>query len=179
MASKRAIVGCAIGGENVKLEDADALAGRIVQCIEPNCRKIEVAGSIRRRRPEVNDIDIVLVPRSFAWTTIIKQVQDQFYARIVKCGPKLATLKLPLPVGSTTTVDFYNTTYEKWGVLLLIRTGSKKHNIILCSRARALGMMLSAKDGVVKDGKVVASRTEEEVFKALDMRFVPPEEREV
>jgi len=139
---------------------------------------VEVAGSIRRRRSEVNDIDIVLIPHSFAWTTIIKQVKDQFYARIVKSGNKLATLKLPLSGRSTTTVGLYNTTYEKWGVLLLIRTGSKQHNIILCSRARALGMMFSAKDGVVKDGKVIASRTEEAIFKALDMVFVPAEERE-
>lgn len=126
----------------------------------------------------VNIIDIVLIPHSFAWTAIIKQIRDEFYAKIVKSGNKLATLRLPLSGGDTTTVDLYNTTYEKWGVLLLIRTGSKKHNIILCSRARALGMMLSAKDGVIRDGKVIASRSEADIFKALDMEFVMPEDRE-
>jgi len=38
--------------------------------------------------------------------------------------------------------------------------------------------MLSAKQGVIKDGQVIASRTEEEIFKALDMNYVPPEDRE-
>jgi DNA polymerase (family 10) len=76
-------------------------------------------------------------------------------------------------------VDIYRARPETWGVLLLIRTGSIEHNIKLCSRARAMNMMLSAKKGVIKDGKVVASRTEEEIFKALEMDFVEPEKREV
>jgi len=40
-------------------------------------------------------------------------------------------------------------------------------------------MMLSAKEGVVKEGKIIACRSEEEIFKALDMEFVNPEEREI
>jgi len=39
--------------------------------------------------------------------------------------------------------------------------------------------MLSAKRGVIKDGKVIASRTEEDIFKALELDFIEPEKREV
>jgi DNA polymerase/3'-5' exonuclease PolX len=42
-----------------------------------------------------------------------------------------------------------------------------------------MNMMLSAKKGVIKNGKVIASRTEEEIFQALGMDFVEPEKREV
>jgi DNA polymerase/3'-5' exonuclease PolX len=42
-----------------------------------------------------------------------------------------------------------------------------------------MNMMLSAKEGVIKKGKVIASTTEEEIFKALGMDFVEPEKREV
>ena len=59
---------------------------------------------------------------------------------------------------------------------MLICTGSAEHNIKLSKRALSMGMKLSHK-GLIKDGKVVAS-TEEEIFTALDLPYVPPEERE-
>ncbi len=77
------------------------------------------------------------------------------------------------------TVDIYRATPETWGVLLLIRTGSIDHNIKLCSRAKRMGMMLSAKRGVIKDGNVVACEREQDIFRALDMRYIPPERREI
>jgi len=75
-------------------------------------------------------------------------------------------------------VDIYRATPKTWGVLTLIRTGSTQHNIKLCSWAKSMGLMLSAKDGVIKDGQVIASRTEEEIFKALCLEYVAPEQRE-
>jgi len=42
-----------------------------------------------------------------------------------------------------------------------------------------MGMMLSAKRGVIKDGNVVACETEEDIFRALSMRYIPPERREI
>jgi DNA polymerase (family 10) len=62
--------------------------------------------------------------------------------------------------------------------LLTLCMGSIEHNIKLCSRARAMGMMLSAAQGVIKEGKVIASRTEEEIFKALELEYIRPEDRE-
>jgi len=58
------------------------------------------------------------------------------------------------------------------------RYEKRERDIALCSRAQHIGMMLSAAKGVIKDGKVIASRTEEEIFKALNMDFVEPEKRE-
>lgn len=166
----------------MNLEEASNLANQIVYSIEHLCDlgKIQVVGSIRRKRPEVRDIDIVLIPHSWMWNTIIQKLKTNWLAEVVEAGQELARLKVPTGATSEPVqVDIYRARPETWGVLLLIRTGSVEHNIKLCSRARAMNMMLSAKEGVIKDGKVVASRTEEEIFKALGMDFVEPEKREV
>jgi DNA polymerase (family 10) len=165
----------------MKLEEAEELANQIVHSIKHLCdsEHIMVVGSIRRRRPEVKDIDIILIPQAWMWNTIIQTLKTSWLAEVVEAGQELARLKVPAGATSEPVqVDVYRARPETWGVLLLIRTGSIEHNIKLCSRARAMNMMLSAKEGVIKEGKVVASRTEEEIFKALEMDFVEPEKRE-
>ena len=168
----------------MKLEEATTLADQIVYSIWHLCdpEHIMVVGSIRRKRPEVHDIDIVLVPQSWMWNTIIQSLKNNMEARVVEAGQELVRLRVPSQNIVTTQpyvqVDIYRARPETWGVLLLIRTGSIQHNIMLCSRAQHIRMMLSAAKGVIKDGKVIASRTEEEIFKALNMDFVEPEKRE-
>jgi len=174
----------------MKLKEASALADRIVNNIKHLCdsEHVMVVGSIRRKRPEVHDIDIVLIPQSWMWNTIIQTIKTNWLAQVVEAGQELARLMVPTGATSETVrgyelslrqVDIYRARPETWGVLLLIRTGSIQHNIKLCSRAKSMGMMLSAAKGVIKDEKVIASRTEEEIFKALEMDFVDPENREV
>jgi len=159
----------------MRLDDAEKIAAGIVETIKPFCEKVEVAGSIRRKRPEIRDIDIVLIPKPFSWDLIIHRLCYHDPSRLIKQGPKLATVSLPVGI----SVDLYVATPETWGVLLLIRTGSKEHNIRLCSLARSKGLMLSAARGVIQDGKVIASRTEAEIFHALDLPFIEPRQREI
>jgi len=107
---------------------------------------------------------------------IVNLLKKQLNMTIVRAGQQLVTLgfnEVDLPV------DIYCAHPESWGVLLLIRTGSKEHNIMMCSRARDMGMMLSAKAGVIRGCRVIASKTETDIFKALNMEFVEPENREV
>jgi DNA polymerase (family 10) len=166
----------------MKLEEATTLADHIVLSILHLCdpEKVMVVGSIRRKCHEVNDIDIVLIPQSWMWNTIIQTIKTNWLAQVVEAGQELARLKVSTSATSEPVqVDIYRARPETWGVLLLIRTGSIQHNIKLCSLARQKGMMLSAAKGVIKDGKIIASRTEEEIFKALEMDFVKPESREV
>ena len=74
-------------------------------------------------------------------------------------------------------VDVYFAKEETWGILLLVRTGSKEHNIRLCKHAINTGMKLSSEKGLMEDGKVISSKTEEEIFQGLGMDYVKPEER--
>ena len=76
-------------------------------------------------------------------------------------------------------VDLYRATAATWGILLLVRTGSKEHNVHLCNVAISKGFRLFYSQGLVKDGQVVAGQTEEEVFIALELPFIPPQDREI
>jgi len=155
----------------MRLEEAQKLAQEIVEQILPHCERVEVAGSIRRRKSEVRDIDLVLIPKPFLWNRIIATLQRTMNAKILKRGESIAQLTI-----KGVNVDLYVASPETWGALLLIRTGSAQHNIKLSMLAQKKGMKLSHK-GLVKDGKVIAS-TEKEIFEALGLSYVEPEERE-
>jgi len=154
----------------MRLRDAEALVTRVLAVVGPYCERVQVAGSVRRKRPEVHDIDIVLIPKPLHLASIVKALDPE---KALLQGPKLTRLLV-----EGVQVDLYVATPETWGAILLIRTGSPEHNIRLCSIARSRGMKLSAARGVIKEGRVVASRTEEEIFQALGIDYVPPENRE-
>jgi len=180
----------------MKLEDAFREPGWIISKFDYLCEKVMVVGSVRRQRPEVNDIDIVVmprVPRDENWNEIAKALKHAHRMSQIKKGPKLMTFAhyndapdLLRPRDPDYTIDIYNATPETWGILVLVRTGSKEHNVKLCSLALSKGMKLSAAEGVLKQVesfpsmmKVVASKTEEDIFAALGIPFVEPEDREV
>jgi DNA polymerase (family 10) len=182
----------------LKLKDAEEYAKKIVTVLTPFCEKITIVGSIRRRRPEVNDIDIVLISgnevglqREIA-TGTLREVAVSPYDTWTKTMPLiLAGPPLQLQKGIAGPwlmefvspdgfrIDLYRATQDNWGTLLLIRTGSKEHNVKLCSLARDKGLKLSANQGVLSDCKVLASRTEDEIFTALGLPYILPEHREV
>ena len=149
---------------------AQKLAEQIIEQIRPHCERIEAAGSIRRKKSEVRDIDLVLIPKPLLWYRIIAILQRNMDAKVVKRGDSIAQLTI-----RDVTVDLYSATEQTWGALLLIRTGSAEHNIKLSKRALGMGMKLTH-SGLTKNGKVIAS-TEKEVFEALGLSYVEPEER--
>jgi DNA polymerase (family 10) len=77
-------------------------------------------------------------------------------------------------------IDLYLATPETWATLILIRTGSKAHNVRLAQRARELGFKLRASgDGIeVKNGQLISVSDEREVFSLLGLPYVPPEHRD-
>jgi len=152
------------------LKNAEALTARVLAVICPYCERVQVAGSVRRKRPEVHDIDILLIPKPLHLASIVKALEPE---KVLLQGPKLTRLLV-----EGVQVDLYVATPETWGAILLVRTGSPEHNIRLCSIARSRSMKFSAARGVIKEGRVVASRTEEEIFQALGIDYVPPENRE-
>ena len=152
----------------MKLEQAKDIANNFISEIKEFCERIEIVGSIRRKKPEVRDIDIVLIPKLRGH--LIQKIRRISNVEIQ--GKKLMRTEY-----SGVQVDIYFATEENWGILLLVRTGSKKHNIKLCQLAIDMGMKLSSSKGLMKDGNIIASRTEEEIFQALGMDYVKPEDR--
>jgi len=152
------------------LARANEIACDIKSQLEMYCERIEIAGSIRRKKPFVHDIDMICIPNN----------QGQFIAklqslgRIKMGGNKLIRCQLP-----EISLDIYIATPEIWATLLLIRTGSAKHNVMLCTRAQKMGMKLHADgSGLTKHGDRIAGDTEESIFEALDMKYKSPEDRE-
>jgi DNA polymerase (family 10) len=165
--------------------EVEPLAFKILTEIESFCVRAEIAGSLRRQRGSINDIDIVVQPRPEpdSWLNILKTVKREFDATTEKQGDKLATLYVPfasIKGHGHIQVDLYRATAATWGILLLVRTGSKEHNVHLCNVAISKGFRLFYSQGFVdKNNNVIAGRTEEEVFQALGMPFVIPQDREI
>lgn len=154
----------------VELEKAKAIANEVVKRLGPYCTTIEVAGSIRRRKPWVKDVDIVLVP-SALWNLT---------REINALGPAIVSgYKLKRISYNGVQVDVYFATPETWATLLLIRTGSKENNIRLCTLAKKRGWHLAANgDGLFDEhGQRVAGDSEESIYAALDLPWQEPWER--
>jgi DNA polymerase (family 10) len=154
----------------MELAYAQKLAHEIIEIVRPHCERIEVAGSIRRKKSEVRDIDIVLIPKPLVWHRIISTLQRNMAAKVVKRGDSIAQLII-----QNVSVDLYVATPETWGTMLLIRTGSAQHNIKLSGIALRKGMKLTH-SGLTKDGKVIAT-SEKEIFESLGLSYIEPEER--
>jgi len=168
---------------NLDRAEVEPLASKIVNTIGPYCIRTEVAGSIRRRKSTVNDIDIVVLPKPQSWIQVIKEIRRKFDAITEKQGEKLATLYVIFASKDGqgyVEVDLYRASEGTWGILLLIRTGSAEHNIYLANLAIRKGFHLAYSKGLLNEkGEVVASKTEEEVFQALGLDYKSPEDREV
>lgn len=163
----------------MELERANETAQRLAATLRPHCHRVTVAGSIRRRRPFVNDIDLVLIPKPEAALTIDSLLAGMGIVQLN--GPKIKRLRLPTNTHiATIAVDIYLATPETWPTLLLIRTGSKQHNIMLCTLARTKGCQLKANgEGLFNsNGDRIAGDTEDSIFAALGLPYIEPSARE-
>lgn len=171
----------------MNLPHARALADKIAAALAPLCERIQVAGSVRRGRPVVNDLDFVVMLKPGELMAFRQRASAQ--ASVVKSGDDIYIIRLK----DGTQVDFYFARPPSrdllvpiagnWGTVLLCRTGSKEHNIYLAQQAQRLGYkwetMIGVTHAVDYSGRsVLASETEEEIFQALGLDFIPPERRE-
>lgn len=163
------------------------VALKIQEQLAPLCERIEIAGSIRRGRPEVNDVDFVILPRAGQFAAIKARCAQK--CEVVRDGEHNCIYRLVLSDQTPLQLDVFfarpavsdllNTVPGNFGTLLLCRTGSKDHNIYLVEHAKRLGLRWNPYRGVIGDGQqVVASETEVDIFKALGLPWISPESRE-
>jgi len=126
----------------------------------------------------VNDIDLVLIPEDrYAVDRILLDLATEATGRpaLKMSGLKIARVNL-----RGISLDVYYATPETWATLLLIRTGSKRNNIRLATRAWKMGWRLRASGDGLVDGndQRIAGDTEESIYQALELPFQEPKERE-
>jgi DNA polymerase (family 10) len=154
-----------------KLAVAEAEAEALVSYLR-NGGRVVVAGSYRRRRDTVGDLDI-LVTSKHGPGVGDKLTAYENVADVLAHGPTRTTVVLR----SGLQVDVRAVAEESYGAALLYFTGSKAHNIALRGIANDHKWKLN-EYGLFAGKRRIAGVTEEEVYKKLGLTFIPPELRE-
>lgn len=181
------------------------IASRLwLEKLAPLTEKLALAGSIRRQRPTVGDIEIVLVPKLVArqpdpFEKMLGSmreppvdVADTFLnlalahghlkKRVGQAGHTAwgPSNKLAIDVASGIPIDFFSTTLECFPMLLVIRTGGKQTNINLANAAARRGWKLKPYHGGYENrrtGEMHICKTEEECFTFVGLQCPPPTHR--
>jgi DNA polymerase (family 10) len=139
----------------------------------PALRQATYAGSLRRGRPTVGDLDI-LVAADDASAVVRAFTTLPLVARVESAGDEKASILLH----NGTQADLIAVPPALWGSALQHFTGSKAHNIRFRELALARGLSFSEHGFRRADGTVLTCATEEEVYAAVDLPWIPPELRE-
>ena len=164
------------------LDVADEVAQKMTALLKdlPGVDKVTPAGSLRRGRETVGDLDLLVTGKC---CTSEKQ-RERVIEAILGFPGILEVLargenKVSFRLRSGLQVDVRLLLPESFGAALQYFTGSKSHSVSLRQRALKMGYTLSEYGlARVEDGKNVVSKTEEEIYKKLDLEFIPPELRE-
>jgi DNA polymerase/3'-5' exonuclease PolX len=169
--------------EKLNLVQAESIAGTALSLVDAWCKKIEIVGSIRRKRPEIHDIDFVVLTYEDEHDEHWKSLKDSMITiagvKVILNGDLIFRTLYPLLGGEWVQVDFYRATSGTYGIHKLIRTGSAEHNIYLAKLAIKKGMRLQYSRGLVTDGHAVLGLTEEEIFRELELPWIEPPLREI
>jgi DNA polymerase (family 10) len=153
------------------IEYAEAMLARLRRV--PGALRAEAAGSLRRRRETVGDIDL-LVAASDGAPVVRAFVGLSEVAEVLAEGPTKASVRLRAGIQA----DLRVLPPESFGAALHYFTGSKAHNIALRTRAVKMGVKLSEYGVFDRRERRLGGAAEEEVFRAVGLPFIPPELRE-
>jgi DNA polymerase (family 10) len=152
---------------------ADELAAYLQEV--PGVESVVPAGSLRRGKETVGDLDL-LATGPGAEAAMEKFVTHPRVQEVLGRGPNKASVKFGL---EGLQVDLRALPKESYGSALQYFTGSKEHSVALRSRALKMGMTLSEYSLARLDTKeIVARETEEQIYEALGLAYIPPELRE-
>ena len=162
------------GERRVKLAVAAQLGEALASHLHntPGVERVEIAGSYRRMRETVGDLDIVVVAQD---NTMVmdKLAHYDDVQEIAASGTTRATVILH----SGLQVDVRVVQRESLGAALVYFTGSKAHNIVIRRLAQERGLKIN-EYGVFRDDEKVAGETEESVYAAIGLPWIAPELRE-
>jgi DNA polymerase/3'-5' exonuclease PolX len=177
------------------LTQAESIAGELLAILTPYVERIIVAGSIRRRKPLVGDIEILYVPRLGTGDLFGGDPEDLVASRLeimlreglLEKRPNIngATAwgeknKLAIHVPSGIPVDFFRTAEESWNNYLVCRTGPAESNLAIAREARTMGLKWTPYGPgfeSLETGEAYPVFSEKAVFATVGIPFRAPEDR--
>jgi len=177
---------------------AHQIATRFTQLIATGCETIEIAGSIRREKPEVHDIEIVAVPKLIEVQTydLFGEVAEKQYESLLDTAIEMNLAdkefcydiqvarngqRYKRFIYKNIAVDLFIATPDNFGNILFIRTGDSAFSRLAVTERKSGGLMpswLKHRDGRLWNGNTqVVCRTEQDFFDAIGIKFVDPKMR--
>lgn len=159
------------------LKDAEAIGKTILSELKkiPEIHKAELAGSLRRKKETIGDIDIVITADEKDRRKIIRKfISLPPVERVLATGRTKASVLIK---ENHLQVDIRIVDDHEYGSAMLYFTGSKEHNIKLRTMARDRGCKINEYGIFDSAGKRVAGNTEEDMYRFLSLHYIPPEKR--
>ncbi len=164
----------------MELCTAIQLANEIISFIKPYCNRVEIAGSTRRGKNTVHDLELVAIPKN------INALKNKLGMHLlgmqgknksnpfIKGGERYIQFKY-----MNEQIDLFLASEDNWGLIYLIRTGSAEFSSKILARWKKVSGGGYSENGHLHtaDGKVIITKEEIEVFKLCQMEFVAPELR--
>jgi DNA polymerase/3'-5' exonuclease PolX len=173
----------------MKLEEAKKIAEKYLDLLKPYCWRIEIAGSIRREKPEVKDIEIVVLLSEFDsdFDSVDHQIPRDLVGfcyevnklKKVKGEPTGKYTQRILPEGIN--LDLFMANERNWGLIFAIRTGSAEfsHKVLANGWVRAgyksVNGMLRQNISPYKE--IVDVREEQDLFDLIGVPYIEPNQR--
>jgi len=149
------------------------IATQICRSLEPHAHRVEFAGSLRRMKETVRDIDI-LAASSHPEETAAAFLAMPLVVDVLAHGPTKCSVRLE----NDLQVDLRVVEPKCWGAALHYFTGSKSHNIRMRERAIKLGFKLNEYGLFDKTDQCIAGLEETDIFEKLGLPYIPPVLRE-
>lgn len=176
----------------MKLEQAQKIAESLIADLKPFCHRVEIGGSIRREKPDVKDIELVVIPKFGDYPTGQMSLEgdpltsyenllfehiaaNREEYRIIKMGVKYAQIHK-----SGMMIDVFTATPETWGYIFLLRTGPAEFSKWVVTELKKRGyipkngaLWLEDSLGLVQCN----TSSEHDVFRMLGIDWIEPEYR--
>lgn len=183
----------------MKLKQAERVAREVMGWLKDDCLQIAVAGSVRRRRAEVKDVEIVYCPRLVptqaalfpdmgcmapATNAVLRSLLIEGVLKwdreVLRNGPRY---KRVIHTASGTVVELFRADVDNWGLIYALRTGPADFMKMIVSHEWEGGVMpigMKMQDGYLwREGQWVVTPTEHSFFEEMDLMWWPAKYRSV
>jgi DNA polymerase/3'-5' exonuclease PolX len=176
------------------LDKALEVAEMWKRMLEPHCERIEIAGSVRRKKPEVKDIELVCIPkevggsdlfggeykyRSDAFVDVFNAAVSHNLIQVLKGHPREGKYVQIFVEGYNIKIDIFIASKTNWGFIYAIRTGSGDYSHKVLGYAWTQHGYHGQDGHLYRGNRRIDVPEEEDLFRLIKVPFIEPQLREV